>query len=84
MPEEKILTVNLRKNLIKSPNWRRTTDYSKQFKALLKKRLKNDKVKIDQKLNEEIWKRSIQNPPMKIRLKVIKQDDKSVTVELMK
>jgi large subunit ribosomal protein L31e len=83
MVEEKILTINLRKKMIKVAKWRRSKDYVKFLKENLKRNFKTDKIKIDQKLNEKIWKRSIENPPLKIRIKAIKSDDGTVKVELM-
>ena len=83
MSEEKILTVNLRKDLVKVSRWKRTKDYSRLFRQLMKRKFKTEKVKIDGKLNEKIWKRGIENPPLKIRVKVLKQDDGIVKVGLM-
>ncbi|MBI2547415.1 MAG: hypothetical protein HYW23_03135 [Candidatus Aenigmarchaeota archaeon] len=74
MPEEKIVTINLRREFKKTPVWRRQMVFCK----LVKKELKDEKIKISQKMNEKIW--AIKTP--KIRVKVIK-DDKSTRAELV-
>jgi large subunit ribosomal protein L31e len=81
MVEEKIITLNVRKILIESPKWKRSSSYLKILRKLLEKRMKTDKIKIDKKLNERIWKGGIKNPPPKIRVKIIKSDDGSVKIE---
>ena len=42
-----------------------------------------EKVKIDTKVNEKIWERSMRNPPRRIRVKVDKYDDGTVVVSLV-
>jgi large subunit ribosomal protein L31e len=42
--------------------------------------MQTDKVKIDQDLNRHIWSRGKTNPPRKIRLRMIKEDDDTVIV----
>ena len=37
--------------------------------------MKNDNVKIDQELNQQIWKRGKTNPPRKIRIKMSVDDN---------
>jgi large subunit ribosomal protein L31e len=83
MAEEKILTINLRKKLIKNSRWRRAKDCSIFFRETLEKKFKTDKIKIDKKVNEKIWERGIENPPCKLRVKSIKSDDGTVKIELM-
>lgn len=83
MVEEKILTINLRKKILKVARWRRGKVYSKLLRELLKRRLKTEKIKIDKQLNEKIWKRGIENPPSKLRIKIVKQDDGSIRIEAM-
>jgi len=74
MAEEKIVKVNLWKQLKNIPRWKRQT----VFARLLRKRLKIDKLKIAQSLNEKIW--SAKSP--KVRLKIVK-DDKSTRAEVV-
>jgi len=43
---------------------------------------KPEDVWIDPLVNEVLWRRGIQKPPHRIRLKVIKFEDEQVTVSL--
>ena len=74
MPEEKIVRINLRKQLNRIPKWKRRATFSR----ILRKRLKNDKMKIAQGLNEKIW---LMKTP-KVRLKIVK-DEKIAEAELV-
>ena len=74
MAEEKIVKINLRKQMENIPRWRRQA----VFGRLLRKKLKNEKMKISQSLNEKIW--STKSP--KVRVRIVK-DDKSVKAELV-
>lgn len=72
MPEEKIIKLNLKNQLKSISKWRRRAALSR----IIRKRLKNDKLKISQALNEKIWS----TKGSKIRLKLVK-DDKLVKAE---
>ncbi len=74
MSEEKIVKVNLWRQLKNIPRWKRQT----AFARLLGKTLKIDKMKMSQGLNEKIW--SAKRP--KVRLKIVK-DDKSTRAEVV-
>ncbi len=82
MVEEKILILNLRKDLVKTPKWRR----SKSIASLLRKRVakfsKTGKVKIDAKISEQLWSRGIKSPPTHLKVKIKKLDDGSVEAQL--
>ena len=73
MAEEKIVGINLRKKLKNVPRWRRKAVFGK----LIRERLKNEKMKIAQGLNEKIW--SGKSP--KVRLKLVK-GEKTTKAEL--
>jgi large subunit ribosomal protein L31e len=75
MTEEKYLTLNLRKLLVKKQNWRRSESAVFILKRLLKRHLKTDKIKISTTLNNLIWKRGIKNPKTKIKVKAIKEGE---------
>jgi len=79
---EKIITINLRKKLIKSPKWKRSSFLSKLLFETIKKRTHKDNVIIDQSVSKEIWSRGIKNPPTKLKLKISEEDDKA-KVELL-
>lgn len=69
MVEERIVKVNFRKRLKSIPRWKRQSVMGK----LLRNKLKIDKLKISQDLNEKIWS----GKNAKIKLKIVK-DGKSV------
>ena len=71
--EEKIIVLNLRKDLIKT--WKRSEKASRVIKKLLSKKLKKGKIKIDSKLNHFVWSRGMKRPPMKIKIRVVKEGD---------
>lgn len=75
MAEEKFLTLNIRKLLIKGENWRRSEAAIFLIKKLLKRHLKTEKIKISPKLNQLIWSRGIKRPVTKIRIKAVKEGE---------
>lgn len=74
MVEEKIVKVNLRRQMENMPKWKRRSSFAR----VLRNRLKNKKMKISKSLNERIW--SMKTPV--IRVKIVK-DDKTVKAELV-
>jgi large subunit ribosomal protein L31e len=83
MAEEKIITVNLRKELTKVPRWTKANRTVKILREILEKQTETENLKIDSALNERIWSRSSKNPPAKFRIKIVKVDDKTSRAELM-
>ena len=82
---EQIFTIPLDK--AKSvPRWKRSKKAVKVVKAHLARHLKAEesKIHIDASINEEIWSRGSQKPPLQIRVKAMKFEDGVVEVELIK
>jgi large subunit ribosomal protein L31e len=75
----RIYTVNLSKAW-DTPKYRRTDRVINIIKEFTRRHMQTDKVKIDQDLNRHIWARGKTNPPRKIRLRMIKEDDDTVVV----
>jgi len=44
--------------------------------------MKSSEVKLDQDLNRQLWSRGKTNPPRKVRVKMVKEEDGVVTVSL--
>ena len=76
-------------------NLRRTREVSRTKRApyairlirkFIARHLKVDleKVKISNEVNEIVWSRGIEKPPRKINVKVLKYDDGTVEVKLVK
>lgn len=79
--EEKIYTINLRKDYVKKPRWKRADRAIRFIRKFLKRHMKTEKIKISKSVNEKIWKRSRQKPPGKIRVKAVKREDGTVEVQ---
>ncbi|HET7149535.1 MAG TPA: 50S ribosomal protein L31e [Candidatus Nitrosopolaris sp.] len=77
----RIETVNLGKAWI-TPRYRRTDRVINMIREFAKKSMKSDEVKLDQDLNRQIWRRGKTNPPRKVRLKLVKDEDGTVIVSL--
>jgi len=75
----RIYTVNLSKAW-DTPKYRRTDRVINIIKEFTERHMQTDKVKIDQDLNRHIWSRGKKNPPRKIRLRMVKEDDDTVVV----
>ena len=44
--------------------------------------MKSKEIKLDQDLNRQLWSRGKTNPPRKVRVKMVKEEDATVTVSL--
>ncbi|MBI4981502.1 60S ribosomal protein L31 [Candidatus Woesearchaeota archaeon] len=74
---ERTYNVPLRKQYQKAPNWKRTERAVNGLKAFLKRHLKSENIKIGTKLNEELWKHGIKNPPHHVKI-IASRDEKGV------
>ena len=79
--ETRIDTVNVGRAWI-TPRYRRTDRVISMIREFAKKSMKSDEVKLDQDLNRHIWRRGKTNPPRKVRLKLVKDEDGTVVVSL--
>ena len=77
---ERILMVNLSK-IWERPRWKRTKEAVKFLKETLKRRTKVENVRISRALNEKLWSRGIENPPRKLRIRILRIDEKTVRAE---
>jgi large subunit ribosomal protein L31e len=80
--EEKIFTINLRKNALKTPRWKKSNKASSTVREYLKRHMKAEDIKIGDSINKQIWSRGDQKPPVKIKIKAIKTDDDVVKAEM--
>jgi large subunit ribosomal protein L31e len=46
------------------------------------KHMKSSQIKIDQELNRYIWEKGKTNPPRKVRVRIVRDDDDQVIVSL--
>jgi large subunit ribosomal protein L31e len=78
---ERIYTVPLGRAWI-AQKYRRAEKAIFVLKQFTKRHMKPTEILIDPRVNEVIWSRGIKNPPRKIRVKMTKDSDGVVTVEL--
>jgi len=84
MAEEKILTLNMRKDLAKTRRGRKANKVISVLRERIQKIFKEQRIVIDKTVNDKVWKSGMKNPPAKLKLKVTKVDDETVRVELEK
>ncbi len=82
LPEEKIVTLNFRKTILKTPIYKRSSNLSKVLREKLEKFSEGKHVKIGKSINEKIWERGGDKPPSIIRIRLIKVDDDTFKAEL--
>lgn len=78
---ERIYTVPLGRAWI-AQKFRRAEKAMSVLKQFTERHMKPTEIIIDPSVNEAIWARGIKNPPRKIRVKMTKDGDGVVTVEL--
>ena len=86
IPVEREYIINLRREIMKVPRYRRTPKAIKAIKQFIAKHMRVPdrdlkKVKIDKWLNQEMWFRGIQNPLTKIKVKA-KKEEENIIVSL--
>lgn len=80
---ERNYTIPLRQSYVKVPKYYRSKRAVNFIKSFLVRHMKVDEenIRIGKHLNEQVWMHGIKNPPGKVKVKVIKENDK-LTVEL--
>lgn len=71
MAEEKLFTINLRKETIKKARYKRAKKAVTAIREYIKKHMKTNDVKIGKHLNELLLSKGRKNPPGKIKVKSI-------------
>jgi len=79
--EERIYTVPLGRAWV-VPRYRRAEKAVTILRKFVQRHMKPEEVIIDPTVNEAIWARGITNPPRKIRVRLSKDDEGTVTVSL--
>lgn len=79
---EREYIINLRREFIKKPRYKKAKKSVKAVREFLIKHMKCEDISIGKYLNQEIWKNGPKNPPAKVHIKVIKEDNK-VKAELI-
>ncbi len=79
--EERIYTVPLGKAWV-SPRKKRAPRAVRILKGFITRHMKPESISISGEVNERIWRRGIQKPPRKIRVRAAKDEDGKVSVYL--
>ncbi|MEM0379264.1 MAG: hypothetical protein QW038_00880 [Nanopusillaceae archaeon] len=74
--EEKEITLNMRKWILKAPLQKRAKKLAYALREVIKRITKVNEVKISGRLNKYIWSRGIKSPPKKLNLRIIKKEEK--------
>ncbi len=77
----RVYTINLGRAWL-TPEYRRTDRVVNMIKEFAQKHMKSSEIKLDQDLNRQVWSRGKTNPPRKVRVKMVKDEDDVVTVSL--
>lgn len=83
---ERIYIIPLRRKFQTAPMYRRAKRAINALREFLMKHMKVDdpkKVKIGRNLNLKLWERGIKNPPAKVKVHVVKDEDGIVKAELV-
>lgn len=79
--EERIYTVPLSRAWV-VPRYRRAEKAITVLRAFVERHMKPETILIDTLVNEAIWRRGIEHPPRKIRVKLSRDNENKVTVTL--
>ena len=79
--EERVYTVPLQ-GAWKVPSWRRTPKAMEIVRGFIMRHMKPETVKLTKELNERVWYKGIRNPPRRIRIRAVKDEEGVVTVYL--
>lgn len=81
---ERSYVINVRREILKAPRYRRAKKAVSAVKAFIKRHMKAElgKIKLGKYLNLELWKHGIKAPLTKIKVVAVKDDKGMVKVEL--
>src|SRR3989338_1909418 len=79
---ERNYIIPLRREWLKVPRYQRSRKAIRALGEFVSKHMKSDNVKIGSRLNEHIWENGTKNPPHKIEVTCLKEDDGKCYVEL--
>lgn len=85
MALERIYIIPLRREWLRVPEYKRAKRAVAAVKNFLMRHMKQhdiSQIKLGTVLNEELWARGMKNPPSRIKVNVVKEDDGLVKAEL--
>jgi len=83
MADEHTYTVPLRKAFNKTARHTRTNKAVKAVRAYLERHLHSDDIKLGQHLNDFLWAKGIRNPPPRVTITAVKDDEGVIRAELV-
>ncbi len=78
---ERVYTVRFHK-IKRTPRTKRAAKAVRYLRRFIARHMKSERVRIEEGLNQALWRRGIQKIPSKLRVRAEKQDDGSVVVSL--
>lgn len=78
---ERIYTIPLGRAIL-APRQKRAKRTINIIREFAMKHMKSSEIKLSSELNEKIWEKGIRNPPRRITVKMIKDEEGLVTVSL--
>jgi large subunit ribosomal protein L31e len=72
---ERTYTIPLRKGILNVPKYKRAKRAVSEVKTFLEKHMKSEDIRIGPSLNEELWKNGIRNPPVRVTVTAVKEDN---------
>jgi len=79
--EERVYTVPLARAWV-SPRKERAPKAIRILKSFIERHMKPESIVISEGVNERIWRRGIEKPPRKIRIRAVKDRDGKVSIDL--
>jgi large subunit ribosomal protein L31e len=79
---DRIYKVPLRREFQKAPKHKRAKKAVVALKSFLIRHMKVSSIKLSKKLNEEVWKNGMKNPPHHVKVEVDKLDDTTAEARL--
>lgn len=79
--DSRVYTINLGKAWI-TPSYKRTDRVINMIREFATKHMKTEDVKLDQDLNRHVWRKGKTNPPRKVRVKMVKDENDTLVVSL--
>jgi len=79
--EERVYNVPLGRAWV-SPRKERAPKATRILRSFIKRHMKPDSIVLTEEVNERIWRRGIEKPPRKIRVRAVKDRDGRVSIHL--
>jgi len=80
---EKVFVINIRKGILEKPRWERSKHAVRFVRNFLKKKMKTDKIKLDNSISQAVWARGATKPISKIKVQVEKDEEGVAVAKLI-